>query len=183
MTRWRAPRGTGILGVWLLLGGCVLVGTSRMRGFRRAGSLGWGSGSITVGHGVMPGVLLRVTRLCRRGVLANVRFAVGFRDCIIGGASDIRVMGIMGYVSITLCSSSLWAPVTVTLCGVARGGGCNKVSIRWERSVSNRLPFWVWLARSVSAVSSSVNARKCWCGVSVGSWQCCGKSSAEPEMR
>ena len=165
------------------LGGCVLVGTVGTRGVRRDESPCWGSGSMTFGHVVMPGVLLRVTRRCRRGVLANVRFAVGFRDCIIGGALDILVMGIMGYVSIPLCSSSLWAAVTVTLCGVAVDVGCNKVSIRLARSVSNRRPFGVWLARSVLADSSSVNARKCWCKVSVGSWQCCGKSSAEPEMR
>ena len=169
MMRWRAPRGTGVVVVRLPLGGCVLVGTAGMWGFRRDESPGWGSGSITVGHGFMPGVLLRVTRRCRRGVLANVRFAVGFRDCIIGGASDIHVMGIMGYVSITLCSSSLWASASVTRRGVAGDGGCNNVSIRWERRVSNRRPFGVWLARSVSADNSSVNARKCWCGVSVGS--------------
>ncbi len=36
--------------------------------------------------GTPPGVLFRVTRECTRGVSLRVRFAVGFRDCKIGGA-------------------------------------------------------------------------------------------------
>ncbi len=44
--------------------------------------------------GTAPGVLLRVTCLCRRLVLIKFCFAVGSRICIIAGASKILVNGI-----------------------------------------------------------------------------------------
>ncbi len=56
--------------------------------------------------GTMPGVLLRVIRRWRRGVLFNARLVVGFRASIIEGASVIRWMVNMGASSITLCSSA-----------------------------------------------------------------------------
>jgi hypothetical protein len=49
--------------------------------------------------GTPPGVLFLVTRRCIRGVSFSLRFAVGFRDCIIGGASVIRGMVSIGVLS------------------------------------------------------------------------------------
>ncbi len=49
-----------------------------------------------------PRVLFHITRQCRQGVSFSVRFAVGFCDCIIGGAFVMRGMVRMGVSSITL---------------------------------------------------------------------------------
>jgi hypothetical protein len=56
---------------------------------RVVGARGW-SGSMVCGTCMMPGVLLHVTRQCMRGVCINDRFAVGLRDCMMGGASVMR---------------------------------------------------------------------------------------------
>ncbi len=48
-----------------------------------------GVGVITFGTGRIPGVLLRVTRRCSRGMVRNVRLAVGLRISMTGGASVI----------------------------------------------------------------------------------------------
>jgi hypothetical protein len=51
--------------------------------------------------GTVPGVLFRVTCRCRRGMTFSARFAVGFCDCIIGGAFVMHGMVRMGF-----CQSS-----------------------------------------------------------------------------
>ena len=58
------------------------------------------------GTGNIPGVLLRVTRRCKRGVVFRVRFAVGLSVFIIPGASVMRRRGtvMMGDSFTTLCS-------------------------------------------------------------------------------
>ena len=49
--------------------------------------------------GNAPGVLFLVTRRCIRGFSFSLCFAVGFRDCIIGGASVMRGMVSIGVLS------------------------------------------------------------------------------------
>ncbi len=52
-------------------------------------AVGMGVGVITFGTSRIPGVLLRVTRRCSRGVVHNVRLAVGLHVSMMGGASVI----------------------------------------------------------------------------------------------
>jgi hypothetical protein len=47
----------------------------------------------------------------------------------------------------------------------------------------NLLPLSVALAIAVDLANLSVSARKCWCRVMFGIWQCCGKSSVEPKIQ
>ena len=54
-------------------------------------------------NGKPPGVLCLITRRCIRGFSCSLRFAVGLRDCIIGGASVMRGMVSIGVLSTTLC--------------------------------------------------------------------------------
>ncbi len=84
---------------WILVG---VIGHTR----RGLVAVSVGIGVITFGTGRIPGVLLRVTWLCSRGVVRNVRLAVGLRVSMMGGASAIRGIVIMGESSITLCSAS-----------------------------------------------------------------------------
>ncbi len=53
--------------------------------------------------GTAPRVLFRITHQCRWGVSFSAHFAMGFRDCIIGGAFVMHGMVRMGVLSITLC--------------------------------------------------------------------------------
>jgi hypothetical protein len=84
---------------WILVGaiGCVQRGVV---------AVGVGVGVITFGAGRIPGVLLRVTWRCSRGMVHNVHLAVRLHVSMMGGASVIRGIGIMGESSITLCSAS-----------------------------------------------------------------------------
>jgi hypothetical protein len=68
--------------------------------------MGMGVGVITFGDGRIPGVLLRVTWRCSRGVVRYVRLAVGLCVSMMGGASVIQGIVIMGESSVTLCSAS-----------------------------------------------------------------------------
>ena len=73
------------IGVYVAGGGagCTHVWVERLR------SHGDGvgpCGSMTVVTGHMPQVLLRVTHLCRHGVAFRACFAIGFFDCMMGGA-------------------------------------------------------------------------------------------------
>ncbi len=58
-------------------------------------------------NGTPPGVLLCVCHLCTKGVSLMFRFAVGFRDAIMPGASIMHGMVMMGELLITLCCSNL----------------------------------------------------------------------------
>ena len=68
--------------------------------------------------GTAPGVLFLVTRRCSRFVPFRVRLDVGFLDFIIGCASVIRGIVMMGVSSITLCclSRSTCCCSIITLC-------------------------------------------------------------------
>jgi hypothetical protein len=83
------------------------------------------TGSINVGTGTIPGVLFLVTHLWSFAILFNAHFAVGFRDCMMFGASVIRGIVTMGVLLITLCSSLRTACVhaSCTLCSSTLGGG------------------------------------------------------------
>ena len=72
--------------------------------------------SILAIAGTAPGVLLRVCLRWVRGVFLRWRFAVGFRDCMIGGASVILGIVVIGVLSITLCCCSCSA--SLTLCSL-----------------------------------------------------------------
>ncbi len=89
-THWRAPSGTGVRVCIRLRGSYTLVGTGAALSLRRVvGACGW-SGLMVCGTCMMPGVLLRVTRRCMRGICINDRFAVVLQDCMMGGASVMR---------------------------------------------------------------------------------------------
>jgi len=84
---------TGVRMEWI-----VFLGETRLSGVGVFGS--W-----RVIDGTAPGVLLCMMRRCNCGIVFIARFVVGFRDCIIGGASVIREMVSMGAASVTLCFS------------------------------------------------------------------------------
>ena len=84
----------------------------------------WITGMILVITGTAPGVLFCVCRLCVRGVFLSCRFAVGFLDCIMGGASVILGIVTIGVSLITLCCRSCSA--ILTLCSSSFFAfGCN----------------------------------------------------------
>ena len=99
----------------------------------------------------MPGVLLRVVRPWTRGVILSCRFAVGFQEVIIPGASEICGMVRMGSSSITLCSISCVSAALilccskVTLCSEGVGGGASNDDIRSRSKLRIRRPLGVML--------------------------------------
>ena len=139
---------------------------------RSAGARGGG----LIIFGTLLSLLFRVTCWCKRGVSLRVRFAAGFRACKIGcafvmhGTSRTAMMGVL---SITLCCC-ICILFFLTLCSSnALVGFKIFVMFAW-RSLMSRRPFCVALAIAVDLANLSVSARKCWCGVRFGSWQCCG---------
>ncbi len=144
-----------------------------------------GIGMTNVGSGTMSGVLFLVTRWCSRFVTRNTHLAVGLFKVSIGGNLVMRGIVIIGASSITLCSALHWAVLSllVTLCSLQGGAGCNKSLIFWVRYQSSLFPYGVVLACGISSTNSSVSARRCWCSVMSGSWQCCGNSSVDPDVR
>ena len=141
----------------------------------------WITGAILVIIGTAPGVLFRVRRLCVRGVFLRWRFAVGFRDCIMGGASVILGIVMIGESSITLCCRSCSASLTLCSSSFAVAGS-NILTILVCRFLMHARPCGVVAAIFVSSASSSVKARRCCMLVRFGSWQCCGYTSVDPEI-
>ena len=141
----------------------------------------WITGTILVIIGTAPGVLFRVCRRCVRGVFFKRRFAVGFRDCIMGGASVILGIVMIGESSITLCFRSCSAILTLCSTSVAAVGSNILVMFVWSFLMHAR-PCGVVAAIVVSSASSFVNARRCCIFVRFGSWQCCGYTSVDPEI-
>ena len=101
------------------------------RDLRGVAVMGGGTG---LGHagacrlmaGTLPGMLLRVKRTCKRGVVFNIRLLVGLGAAMMGGAFVMRCRedGV-----VTLCSGG----VIVTLCsaaalGVSGGNRCGSSS-------------------------------------------------------
>ena len=85
---------------------------------------------------------------------------------MIGGALVIRGMVMMGVSSTTLCLSSL------TLCSIhgvdVELGGVRMLLIVVCRTLMSALPLAVVPALVVTLANSLVSARKCWCGVRLG---------------
>jgi hypothetical protein len=79
----------------------------------------------------MPGMLLHVTHLCRRGVPLRACFTIGLLDCMMGRALVSCGMVMMGKSSITLCSAlcALCWLTSATLCSSKVGGGASNWSI------------------------------------------------------
>ncbi len=114
-----------------------------------------------------------------RTVVIKLRFAVGSRVCMIAGASEIRGIFQMGASSLGgLSRTSLLA----TLCS-SPFGGARMALIALARLVISRRPLVVPAAISVAVFNSLVSALRCAFGLRLGTWQCCGKSSADPEIR
>ena len=133
--------------------------------------------------GTAPGVSFRVTRQCRWGVSFSACFAMGFHDCIIGGAFVMSGMVRMGVSSITLsCCILTICSCSITSCSVSIAGGSTICLILFWSIFMRRCPIGILFAVAVSSASSSVRARKCWSGVKLGNWQSCGKSSVDPDM-
>ena len=141
----------------------------------------WITGSILVVNGTVPGVLLRVCRQCVRGVFLRRRFAVGFRDCMMGGASVILVIVVIGVLLITLCCCSCSASFTLCSSSFVAAGFNIWVIFDW-RFLIHAHPCGVVAAILVSSASSSVNACRCCIFFRFGSWQCCGYTSVDPEI-
>ena len=147
-----------------------------------------GMGWIRATIGKPPGVFALVWCQCMCGVLFKAFFAVGLCTCMMGGAFVIHGMVRIGVLSITLCSSSLTLCCSlVTLCsvlGVAVNAGGLRMVCRLDcNNFNRRLPLLVEAATAIVSRSSSVRARRCWCGDMFGIWQCWGKSSADPDMQ
>ena len=124
--------------------------------------------SILVIKGTAPGVLLRVWRRCVRGVFLRWRFAVGFCDVMMGGASVIRRIVVIGVLSITLCCFS--CSIILTLCSSSFvAAGSNILTMLACRFLMHARPCGVVAAILVSSASSSVNARRCCIFVRFGS--------------
>ena len=109
------------------------------------------------------------------------RFAVGFRAFMMGGASVIRLIVMIGTLSITLCCRL--CSFSLTLCSSLLDSlGFNILMILVWRVLMHARPCGVAAAILVSLASSSVNARRCCMLVRFGSWQCCGYTSVDPEI-
>ncbi len=92
---------------------------------------------------------------------------------MIGGASVMQGIVMMGVLSTTLCSSSLTlCSSSLTLCSIrgvdVEAGGMRMHLIVICRTLMNALPLAVVPALVVTLANSLVSARKCWCGVRLG---------------
>jgi hypothetical protein len=162
------------------------VGVTTGALFRSYGGKPCGLSSPTlVMGGTAPGVLFLVTRRCSRFVPFRVRLDVGFLDFIIGCASVIRGIVMMGVSSITLCclSRSTCCCSIITLCSSPSFGRLSILLMLVRSALISSLPCVVLATFAVSSSISLANARRCCIGVKLGFWQCCGYSSVDPDMR
>ncbi len=128
--------------------------------------------------GTAPGVLLRVIR---HGVCASfIKFllAVGLRAFMIAGASEILVIGAMSSFSGCVSTSRM---LLSTLCSLALGG-FRMTLIAFPNAIMSTHPLCVLATMPVDVFNSSVSAFKCACLLRLGTWQCWGNSSADPEI-
>ncbi len=136
------------------------------------------AGMVTTGAhwmaGIQPGVLLCVFSWCVCLVLMRFCVAVGSLVCIIAGLFDTR-SSIWGFGMVGILAG--------TLSSAAAGGGMIKAS-RWVgRFLKRAFPFGVVADFVVLFANLLVSAFKCSVGLRFGTWQCCRKSSAEPNKR
>ena len=109
------------------------------------------------------------------------RFAVGFCDCMMGGASVILGIVMIGKSSIPLCCRSVSSILTLCSSLFVSTGFNILLMLAWRFSMHAR-SCGVTDAIFVSLESSSVNACRCCMLVRFGSWQCCGYTSIDPEI-
>ena len=107
------------------------------------------------------------------------RFAVRFRDCMMGGASVILGIVIIGELPITFCCHSCSTSLTLCSSLFATDGFSMLVIFDW-RFLMHACPWGVLAAILVSSVSSLVSSLRCCMFVRFGSWQCCGYTSVDP---
>ena len=171
----------------ILYGGMIITGDALSRTLvdrcvSAFGGLGTGwinAGAALVIFGRASGVLFLVCRQCMRAVVIKFCFANGSRVCIIVGASDI--LGIVQMGASSLVGLSITTSVA-TLCS-SSFGGARMALIALARLLMRRFSLGVPAAIFVSVCNSLVSALRCALWLRFGTWQCCGKSSADPEMR
>ena len=106
---------------------------------------------------------------------------------MIGGALVMQGIVMLGVSLITLCYSSLTlCSSSLTLC-CARGVAVEAGGVRMDlifvcRTLMSALPLAVVPAPVATSANSSVSAHKCLCVLRLGTWQCCGNSSVDPEL-
>ena len=145
----------------------------------RLGS-GWiNTGATDVIFGRAPGVLFWVCLRCMYTIVIKFHLATGSRICIITRASDIHCIVKMGTLS--LCGLSITTLVS-TLC-LSAFVGVRMALIAFARLLMRQQPLGIHAAISVSDCNSLVSALRCVLGLRFGTWQCCGKSLANPKMR
>ncbi len=141
--------------------------------------------SVHLIKGTPPRVLFLITWWWTTGVFLIFCFAVGLRDVIIAGVSVMQSRVMIGVSSITHCCSAF--TLCSTLCYVpwsgigGVGGKCCQCAF-W-RSMRRQRPLVVALAIVPLAANSSVSARRCWWGVNLGNWQCCGNNLVGPKIQ
>ena len=143
------------------------------------GSIWINTGSALVIFGRAPGVLFWVRLWLMHTVVIELHFAIGSRVCIIAGASNIRCFVKMGASSLGGLSITM---LVATLCSSTLGG-IRMALIALARCLMRQRPLDVPAAISVALCNSLVCALRCALGLRFGTWQCCGKSLANLEMR
>ena len=97
----------GPLGIGVKIAGGNVEGTQVLWECRRPhGGIVGLCDSMMAGNVTMPGVLLCMTHLCRRGIFLRLHFAIGFLACMMGGMPVRQGIDIMGVSSIVLCLAS-----------------------------------------------------------------------------
>jgi hypothetical protein len=135
--------------------------------------------------GTAPGVLFCVTLQWTTIVVFTLHLAVGSWEVMIAGASVMRCMVLMGVRFITLCCKPFTLVSSHCSVGIGGngGGGVIMFVICVWRSLRRHFSLVVLPAMLPSDAYSLVSLCRCWCGVSVGNWQCCGNNSVEPDTR
>ena len=94
------------------------------------------------------------------------------------GASEIRVIGAKSSLSCCVASSRM---LLSTLCVLAFAG-FRMALIAFPNFCMSARPFGVCAAMPVDTSNSSVSAFKCAFLLRLGTWQCWGNNSADPEI-
>ncbi len=164
------------------------------------GSAGTGQWLFLVIGGTNPWMLFLLRRMCVQGVSQRDCLVVGLGAAMMAGASATRVRGVgMSVVGMPL--STLWATlwsgvgIWVTLWGLLGGSihlWSGVVNLRLSSAGSKAANFFLTRVRKhfclsgfislIVVTNSSMTSCKCLFHIKNGTWQCCGKSSAEPEM-
>ena len=114
-----------------------------------------------------------------RAVVNKFCFAVGSHACMIAGALDI--LGIGNMYSFALCGSTF--PLSLsTLCSPPSVDRFSMALIAFPNILMSFWPLCVFDAMPVAVSNSSVSAFKCALLLRFGTWQCRGKSLADPEI-